>query len=283
MKKIIVLLTAITTLFSCSENETATDISKQEKGGFARFKDTPVTTAGLSTGKFIAELEDANGNIASYKIISVGGKFNGVVTPAVAANITLPFPGKVEISLSTLAGLLGGTLADLNYGDEFSIVAEVTTKDGKKYKGVLPQDGGNTSVDLLNTGLGFKNAMAFKFTIACPSYDASQMYGTYKVDTDPFGFIDPAHTFVCQAGANPNELKFVNWTDEGKDLIVVINPSSQSCTVARQEAWFHPTYGWATVDGSGLAFSCIGKVSLNLTHRVAAGSFGTHPVSLIKQ
>lgn len=293
MKNIFKLLFLSLFLFSCSEEDVKHDMADYTKGGYAKFQ-TEVKTIDYNGGNgaltYIAL--DANANAESYAIYKVSAKISGISLPAedVTDIIYTSFPAQVSVSLNQLAGYFGLTGADLTYGDSFTIFARVTTKDGRVFNGEIPStvpgvvpNGNVTTGDLLNSTYGYNQAMQFGVTVACPSFSAAAMLGTYAATVDPFVAVPTGHTFQCVQGANPNQLKFINWTDEGYDLIVDIDPASQSASVTRQAAWFHPTYGVASVAGSGLVFSCIGTLNLGLTHTVAAGSFGTYPITLVKQ
>ena len=293
MKNILKFLFIAFLAVSCSEDDIKNDLVDYEKGGFAKFENE-IKTIDYQNGngslRFTAL--DANNNAASYSIYKISAIASGLDLGSVDVtdlNYT-SFPAQVNISLNQLAGYFGLVGSDLTYGDSFRIFAKVTTKDGRVFKGEIPStvpgvvpDGNVTTQDLLNSTYGYNQAMQFNVTVACPSFSAAAMLGTYAATVDPFVAVPTGHTFQCVQGANPNQLIFINWTDEGYDLIVDIDPASQSASVTRQAAWFHPTYGVASVAGSGLVFSCIGTLNLNLTHTVAAGSFGSHPITLVKQ
>jgi hypothetical protein len=287
MKKFLLILSSIILFSSCTKEVIKSDVSNFQKGGFAIFEKNPIVTAGLSGGKYKATIVDANSNAVEYRIISVGAKIAGVAYPAEIVDYKYSFPANVDLSLNTLAALFGLTAADITYGDSFTLIAEVKRADGTIFRGVAPSttglnpNGNNTMNQLLSAGSNFKSAMNFTFTVACPSFDRNAMIGTYLRTNDPFDFVvDP---FQVIAGPNANELILVNWTGEGKNCTLVVNPDSQAVSVAKQGAWTHPTFGLASVEGDGLAFSCVGLLNLNLAHTVSAGSFGKFPLSLQKQ
>ncbi|PDS26525.1 hypothetical protein [Flavobacterium branchiophilum] len=292
MKKFLLLSLLSFLFFSCEKDVIPNEIDNYQLGGFATFKGSVVKTADFQNGagaiKFT--VEDPNGNAVKYRIYKIASKIQGVAYPAVATNFTFTsFPANVNIPLASLATVFGLTQDDLYYGDSFTFYAEVTTSDGRVFQGENPYTTGalpvlnNTTAALTSSSFGYKQAMQFSITVACPNYSQADMLGTYAAGNDPFVVVPTGHTFQCVAGPAANQLKFVNWTDEGKDLIVTIDPVAQTATVAKQEAWYHPTYLWASVEGSGLVFSCIGTLNIDLKHTVAAGSFGTYNVTLEKQ
>ena len=73
------------------------------------------------------------------------------------------------------------------------------------------------------------------------------------------------------------------------DIIVTVDPETGVATVDQQTAFdtgelvgiaVGSDFGLATHDGSGFFFSCTGFVTLDLTARVAAGSFGSDTYQL---
>ncbi len=77
------------------------------------------------------------------------------------------------------------------------------------------------------------------------------------------------------AGATANQYIAKNLFEDGTDVTFTIN-ADNTITVPTQNGWVSGTYGQATVTsaaGSKLE-PCLDKITLALTHRVAAGSFG---------
>jgi hypothetical protein len=293
MKNIFKLLFLSLFLFSCNEEDVKHDMADYTKGGYAKFQ-TEVKTIDYNGGNGALTFTalDANSNAASYTIYKISAKISGFSLPAenVTNIVYTSFPAQVSIPLNQLAGYFGLTGSDLAFGDSFKIFARVTTTDGRVFDGEIPPtapgvvpNGNVTTTDLLNSAFGYNQAMQFGVTVACPSYSTAAMLGTYRATVDGAGVVTPGQTLQCVQGANPNQLKFINWTDEGYDLVVNIDPASQSASVTRQAAWVSGTYGVASVNGSGLVFSCIGTINLSLEHTVAAGSFGSYPLTLVKQ
>jgi len=303
MKKIILGFASFFLLFSCTENETITDTSTLEIGGLPIFADKVIQTASFSAGKYVADIADGTNNIEKYEIVSVSATIDGIPYPAEKVSFIYTLPAKVEISFATLATTFGVPLADISYGDKFDVIAKVTTKDGRVFGGVIPATNGtipkegafpnvnpinNTTTDVLNGN--FKQALSYSFTVACPSFDQASMYGTYLInDTDWLEYNDrtpSGYTVQCVSGPRPNSLKFVNFTNIGTDLIVDVNPESQTVTSARVGMYnsFY-TYGLMSGEGtSGLVFSCIGTVNLKMRYTVAAGTFsGSWDFILTKQ
>lgn len=135
------------------------------------------------------------------------------------------------------------------------------------------------------------------FTVECPSVDLESIPGTYAVTEDEFGFVI-GEEFEIVAGPEENQFTMMNLSghsnpdadgEQNYDVVFTIDPNSGNVTVSRQDAWHYdtfggtPDYGVGRVQGSGLALTCIGQINLELTHTVAAGSFGTYALQVTKQ
>jgi len=292
MKKLILGFASFFFLFSCTENETITDTSTLQKGGLPIFADKVIQTASFSAGKYVADIADGTNNIEKYEIVSVSATIGGIRYPAEKVSFSYSLPAKIEISFASLATALGVPVTDITYGDSFNLIAKVTTKDGRVFGGVIPASDGsvpkegslpnvnpinNTTTDVLNGN--FKQALSFSFTVACPSFDQASMYGTYLInDGDWLEYADrtpSGYTVQCVAGPRPNSLKFINFTNIGTDLIVDINPATQTATSSRV-AMYNNFYTFGVMSGegvSGLVFSCVGVVNLKMRYTVPAGTF----------
>ena len=300
MKNILKFLFIAFLAVSCSEDDIKNDLADYEKGGFAKFENVIKTIDYQNGGGSLNYTAlDANNNAASYSIYKISAIASGIDLGSVDVtdlNYT-SFPAQVNISLNQLAGYFGLVGSDLTYGDSFRIFAKVTTKDGRVFKGEIPStvpgvvpNENVTTQDLLNSTYGYNQAMQFNVTVACASLDVSALLGTYKVEFDEFDEYDfrvPAtHTVQCVAGPTANSIKFINFSNIGTDLVVTLDPATQSATSSRTQIYnnFY-TYGACFATGnSGLVFSCIGTIDLKMTYSVGAGTFsGTWSLKFVKQ
>ena len=300
MKNILKFLFIAFLAVSCSEDDIKNDLADYEKGGFAKFENVIKTIDYQNGGGSLNYTAlDANNNAASYSIYKISAIASGIDLGSVDVtdlNYT-SFPAQVNISLNQLAGYFGLVGSDLTYGDSFRIFAKVTTKDGRVFKGEIPStvpgvvpNENVTTQDLLNSTYGYNQAMQFNVTVACASLDVSALLGTYKVEFDEFDEYDfrvpSSYTIQCVAGDLPNTIKFLNFSNIGTDLVVTLDPATQSATSSRTQIYnnFY-TYGACFATGnSGLVFSCIGTIDLKMTYSVGAGTFrGTWSLKFVKQ
>ena len=300
MKNILKFLFIAFLAVSCSEDDIKNDLADYEKGGFAKFENVIKTIDYQNGGGSLNYTAlDANNNAASYSIYKISAIASGIDLGSVDVtdlNYT-SFPAQVNISLNQLAGYFGLVGSDLTYGDSFRIFAKVTTKDGRVFKGEIPStvpgvvpNENVTTQDLLNSTFGYNQAMQFNVTVACASLDVSALLGTYKVEFDEFDEYDfrvpSSYTIQCVAGDLPNTIKFLNFSNIGTDLVVTLDPATQSATSSRTQIYnnFY-THGACFATGnSGLVFSCIGTIDLKMTYSVGAGTFrGTWSLKFVKQ
>ena len=307
MKNILKFLFIAFLAVSCSEDDIKNDLADYENGGFAKFENE-IKTIDYQNGngslRFTAL--DANNNAASYSIYKISAIASGIDLGSVDVtdlNYT-SFPAQVNISLNQLAGYFGLVGSDLTYGDSFRIFAKVTTKDGRVFKGEIPStvpgvvpNENVTTQDLLNSTYGYKQAMQFGVTVACPSFDGSAMLGMWTWTNDEWDYPLNGDLFECVQGSSPNEFIFVDFRNDrdvspavpsrSYDLKVIVDPATQSVIVPKQENWNSAMYGWthgiASVQGTGLVFTCSGTLTVDLSHTVAAGGFGIYNLTLQKQ
>ena len=94
---------------------------------------------------------------------------------------------------------------------------------------------------------------------------------------DTSGWFEEQFQVEVLAGAEPGQYVIPDLFAEGTDITFTVN-EDYSITIPKQNAWVHPTYGQASVEGAGGSFVdlCEEVFTLNLKHTVAAGSFGTY-------
>ncbi len=138
---------------------------------------------------------------------------------------------------------------------------------------------------------------AVPFSVNCPSVDVVSIPGTYQITTDEFGGSLGDDMVDVVAGPGDNQFTLVNPFDHptpdaggagNYEVIVDVNPETGALSVNKQAALNYdnfdpsPGYGAISVEGSGKALTCIGKLSFSLKYTVAAGSFGTLALVLQK-
>ncbi len=119
------------------------------------------------------------------------------------------------------------------------------------------------------------------------AFSPDESTGTHNAIVDAFGVFDPVLEVVSGPGENQITIqKISTLCNEGYDIIVDIDPILGNAVVAQQPAWEDcftgQGYGTGSVAGSGKVLSCLNTIELTLTHTVAAGSFGSYDVTLVK-
>jgi hypothetical protein len=198
----------------------------------------------------------------------------------------------VPIKLSEFAAAVGITLADIKGGDIFTIHNEVSMQDGRVYPDTL-ELGDDTYVNVENSFFTSAGSTSFtstlSFPVLCP-FVAADAVGTYVITRDDAEvFWEPNSEPVAVAGPGPNQVTFKNLFGhpQNYDVIVDVDPVTAVATVRKQAAWnsdnFGFGYGVASVEGTGLFFSCTGFITVDLDHSVEAGSFGVYKLEMAKK
>ncbi|MGW9687293.1 hypothetical protein [Flagellimonas sp. 2504JD1-5] len=242
---IAVLLITGATFTSCEDDDKNQLNDFLVTGGFVRFAgQNPPGAVGvnaISELSYSFSVEDANNTAAMYDL-RLYADLGGVRTDTVQVEQVTSFPASFSFNAEEIASLLGVTVADIGFGDNFFFTATVTTTDGTVYGGadrlngvqVFPQpdgtfldedddpvtvgpndvvytssDGssflvsGQGSTDDLLDEAGYRQAFEFSFVILCPSVDFSALPGTYDVTNLGFAGFFGETDFVREVVAGP--------------------------------------------------------------------------------
>ncbi len=226
-------------LISCEDDDKNNLNDFLATGGFVRFASVnPPVVIGVndvSEVTYAFDLIDGNGTAALYDL-DLYATLSGTTTDTVNVEDITSFPASLSFNAGDLASLLGVSVDDFNFGDQFFFTATVTTDEGVEYSGsprldfievtledgvyfdtdgdevtIGPTDeiysapdgtlfvarGGNNTDDLLDEE-GYLQAFEFDFTIACPALtDTSSFAGTYDVVSHTYaGFGFPTETGI---------------------------------------------------------------------------------------
>ena len=255
------------------------------KGGFVRYEVINNGSIDIAdpSSVYSADLVAPGLNVASYDLdVTLFRGPDVLGTPNARLTSISSFPTTLNISAQDIANAVGVNVSEITAGDKASVDATVTNAAGETYTA------DNFTGDLFNPGE--RQAMRFDVFISCP-FVTAEAVGNYLIVTDNFGTTtDPDRLIEAVAGPGENEITFKNlFSHDGNwDVTVIVDPATADATVEQQPAWscddLGCPYGDGTVDGGGgFFFSCSGFLTINLTFRVAAGSFGTYLLELQKQ
>lgn len=278
MKKLVlytfgILSTFLLILNSCT-NEDLTFLDDLEKGAYVKFVTAPPTIMGVNTISELAlvgELVDPNNTVAKYELevsATLGGTDYG---PATIGSYT-SFPVNLNITVNDFATLLGVSVSDINFGDQFFFEGTVTSKDGTVYYAEMSEiDGdtfvpnGLTDITIYDLTQGYKNALQFNFTIGCPAdvYDPTSIPGTYNAFSDSWG-VDGTVTMTVDA-SDPTIIYVAGITDiEGqasqRPMIWHVDPATNNVTLDPIVICAN-YYGYPNMfyRGGGTIFPCAGN------------------------
>lgn len=235
-----------------------------------------------------------NTNIQKVDLFAAHGTTRSLLATLEGNNF--PSNGSITraFTLAEIAGALGKSTSDFSPGDFINIFPVVTQTSGVVYPDTILE---GTSFETVNVEVGVLNSPAtssftsqLAFAVACPFLASEATSGPYLITRDDFvTTIDPARPIELVEGPGENQVTFLNLFShpEGYDVTVTVDPETGAATVAQQEAWhcdnFGCGFGVGSVQGGGFFFSCSGFLTLDLTHTVAAGSFGTFKLELQRQ
>lgn len=293
-KYLLAVAALLIAVFSCTDEDSFRNevFFKLERGGFVRFVDAfnpLIGTSDPATFVYDALIEDANDNLSAYNLYVVDNGDTFLV------NSFTDMSGEISINITAanVAAAIGGSTADFEFGQTLNFVGEAIRSDGMVFD-TAPVEadfeenefGGSTQPNLYTAG--YRNALKFSLTIACPDPPNAATYaGTYNfIQNGWLGTTDG--TVQVVAGPGDNQITLLNaQTRRGstgaKDFIITLN-ADQTTSADTQEMYVHSTYGQTTLSGSGFTFECAGnRVIITTTQRVAAGSFGSSTTIIEKQ
>lgn len=196
-----------------------------------------------NTGVFNAVVYDPNNNAASYTLgIEVGG--NRVVI----GDTYTSFPANLEVRAADIRAAIG---VDLQFGEAYTILGEVTTDDGRVFDstpltvttnaaGESTVTGGNTDIEL--KAVGAPQALEFPVTVVCGEVTApAALAGTWRVDSRAgSGRVTQnivGANFQITAGPGTNQFTIVNFWNDGNDFIVTQDPETGDLSAPAQVSY----------------------------------------------
>lgn len=233
---------------------------------------------------------------------------NNLLTTVRGSEITNGELPALNFSTQDIADAVSGlSLSDMGAGDKIDIINVTTLDDGRVYPDTsipagtqISDNNGDGVPDTtflsLNTNIapsisaGAEASFTTMLTyfIACP-FNVADAVGEYLITRDDFETSLDYDTPIQAVEVDENTVRFENlfMHPEMFDVSIDVDLASGQATVIRQPAWhcdnFGCGFGEGRVDGGGFFLSCVGFVTLDLTHTVDAGSFGTFKLELQKQ
>jgi hypothetical protein len=291
IKYSVAVVLALSLLASCREDEKDPWQAFRSPNGavvsWSSINSSIINFADINNSAYDVDLIDISGNVDEYELFVV---YQG---DTAAFETITSFPANLDITAAELVTAFtnaGFTLDvnDFSAGDRVDCFATVTDKNGVVYE---VTDIGN---DLL-TNPGMRTMHRFNFFFSCP-FDPAEAEGTYFVTFDEWGdYATPSTipmTVTADATSVTVEGLYSNaWIGVGGhqdyDVKIDINVANGIATVAAQPAystaWWPSTFGVASVDGTGFVFSCSGTITVDLQHRVSAGTFSGGPYTITLQ
>lgn len=136
---------------------------------------------------------------------------------------------------------------------------------------------------------GYSDSIMLIMKRTCP-LNADDLSGTMEVVSDGWGDYG-AGDQVTLTKINSTTISFLYLADNPQPIIMSINPSTYAVTVVKQVygsgygggSWTYGDISCQSVAGAAsVADPCENTISVNLTHTVAAGSFGSYTIKFKK-
>jgi hypothetical protein len=271
--------------FSCTKTDPNNPFSSYSNFTIGSY----LTVAEL--GNTFLNTTDLPGSVVSIKVGSVGAEVAQVklyVTNGNASDAstwvllkTVDYTGEgTELSSNgqEIADALGITPQP---GDSYTMIDQLIAKDGRTFD--------LTNISPAIEGIPEYN-MAFRWTVSavCP-FDAAASAGDYMIIADGWADWSPGDIIpnAIEAGPGANQLTLHVYPSPYygtpiNPIIIDVDPATGAATVPDV---LYGDYGYlAACSGSGLVFSCIGKIILTLDHHAPGGSsYGVYTLEIQKQ
>ncbi len=300
LNKYIFLLFVLAFAVSCTDEDKFNNevFFELERGGFVRFVEdvNPLIGAEVADNWTYNEtIEDVNGNLSSYDLFVVAGGDTSLVKSY--TNLSGPTP--MALTSAELASALGVAASTFSFGDSFNFIGTATRSDGTVFtNSALSVDfdendfSGNTQENLLNEP-GYRSAMGFTLTIACPTPpDVSTYPGTYTIESGVW--FDAAQPAVVVAGPGADQITITlqasPTVSSGRvsgtiNVVLTIN-EDQTVSFGSSPGFSHTAFGDTSYEqraGANFTFQCANnQILLRGGMRVAAGTFGSFNTVLTK-
>lgn len=288
----LIYLTLTVLFFSSCSDEDKDLFQGFTQGAYVRFaNEAPPATivAENESSGFSLPIEDINENTQRYSLDIIGTLAGTQDTIENAITIT-SFPATLDVSVASLADLFQVPSSSLGGGDNFRFIATAIRNDGVVFNAQQPVfnaatdstaafvSGGNASFNLLNSA-GYRNAMDFNFTFACPNFTRADALGNYTVTVDNFGVAN--ETFEITAGtgdANSITITGLFTNPFNADVDPITGAVSIPVQPVESE-FFGFANGNVNSEEPSFMFSCSGNLSFLLQYTVDAGSFGNSQIA----
>lgn len=290
MKRIFSILTIVSVLLlsGCKKGDISGDFDALGIGSYitsVSLGNLIIDNSNLATAKVDVTVREYGTPVTKIKVfVTKGSATTNTATWKFVKEVTYSGDTKLEVSAVEIATALGIPVASLETGAIYTLYNQVHSKDGQIH-------------DISNIGSSFYGhpnynmLMTWQIVVVCP-YNAAAMGGLgntvpYRVLTDGWANYSPGDIIQVTIGPGANQITFprIYLTSPSTPVVANINPANGLTTVATQNygQYLGVTYNlFHSGSFDNLSLSCIGIISLNLTHRIGTTSQGTYRLRLQK-
>ena len=289
MKRVFSILTAVSVLLltGCKKGDINGDFDSLGIGSYitlVSLGNQIIDNSNFATAKVDATVREYGEPVSKIKVFVTKGAATTDTTRWKAVK-EFPYNGdtKLEVSAIEIAAALGIPVTALETGSVYTLYNQVHSKDGQVH-------------DISNMGssyyghLNYNMLMTWRIVVVCP-YNATAMGAigstvNFRVLTDAWANYSPGNIIqVTITSATQITFPRIYLTSPFTPVIANINPANGLTTVAAQNygQYLGVTYNLLSSGAfDNLSLSCIGIISLNLTHRIGTTSQGTYRLRLQK-
>lgn len=286
MKKLIIILIGIALigagLSSCKKDNINGDSKTLIEGSYLTLLDAgnaELDYSNLSASEVSIKVGEYGSPVESVNIYTVLGSNLDPASWKLIKNV--PFTEGVELKVTgeEIATALGIAITDIN--TDVSLYPEAVTKDGRKFS-------------IANTPTNFQSFPAYNIAFiwtaklinyVCP-FDRAYFNGNFAVQSDGWNDFAAGALIPVQPGPGTNQITVTLYPAPGvgtnrTPIVLDVDPDTDLVTVAKQQ---YGDYGgdFFTAEGTGFVSACSGLISLTLTHKTGADSYGPYTVVLKK-
>lgn len=278
MKKIIFTLGILGAMlqYSCSKDDTPEDYIL-ESVSIVKFANNlpPITFEDPQNIDFSEQLIDLNNNVSEFRL-ALKATIDGTQYETDNYLTFTSFPATINITSQNLADALELDPDDFGYKDTFEFLGFATRNDGEIFD--------EENLTITNT----LSAMKFQSVIACATYEASSLPGSWSVVVDGWGDYLPGDEVLVESGPNANTFHILNTSNPGIDnsdtayIIVTVDEEGNVTNITTNEPYDYGVLVNLLDGGNGLVSPCGGVIDINIDFNLEGESQGIYNFVLEK-
>jgi hypothetical protein len=283
---IIAIAAFVATMYSCKKGEVISDVESLGKGAYVtlvKLTNTIIDYGNLSTSSVSATVKEFGKPLEKIVLYVTKGtaSFDRTKWKKIKE---VPYSGETELKATAteIATALGIPVTSLETGATYTLYNQCVTKDGEIHDAANTNGGyqGITNYNMLLT---------WSAVVVCP-FNPAGFAGNFVVLEDGWADYGPGDIVTVDA-TTANSLTMTVYPNPAfgtnrKSIKVDIVPATGKASVASQVYGDYPGFDSnlkvATVGNNNWVFTCVGTITLRLSH-IGAANWGDYALRLRKQ